>query len=154
MSYKDKKKQKAFQNEWVKNRRLEWIKENGPCARCGSDKDLEVDHIDPRIKVTHRVWSSAAAKRDKELKKCQVLCEKCHKEKTTIDRYIVKKRPGGTSKYKGVSWARHMNKWKASIGFKGKQIQIGFFDSEIKAAKAYDEKVKEIIGPMAYTNFK
>lgn len=67
------------------DRRLEWILANGPCSKCGSTSDLEVDHIDRSTKVTHKVWSWAKDKRLAELAKCQVLCKKCHLDKTIIE---------------------------------------------------------------------
>lgn len=82
MPYKDPSKQSSYQNEWLKNRRLKWLVENGPCIRCGSAEDLQVDHIDAGAKVTHRVWSWSNARRAAELAKCQVLCRSCHSRKT------------------------------------------------------------------------
>lgn len=82
MSYKDPKAQSAYQAGWIAGRRNAWLEANGPCKQCGSDEDLELDHIDPAEKVTHRVWTLNKADRDRELAKCQVLCKKCHREKT------------------------------------------------------------------------
>ena len=76
---------RGYQNRWLKDRRDQWLKENGPCVKCGSNEKLEVDHIDPKEKITHKVWSLNLEKRISELKKCQVLCESCHMEKTKID---------------------------------------------------------------------
>ncbi len=83
MPYKDKQKQQEYQRQWLKNRRKKWIDKNGPCKLCGSDINLEVDHKDRSIKVDHKVWSWSLERADKELKKCQVLCKKCHRKKTT-----------------------------------------------------------------------
>lgn len=85
MAYKDKDKQREYQRNWVKARRDFWLSENGPCATCGSRIDLEVDHLDPDTKVTHRVFSWTKEKRDKELAKCQVLCSRCHMDKSISD---------------------------------------------------------------------
>ena len=60
-----------------------WLEENGPCARCGANENLEVDHIDPLTKVSHNVWTWAEEKRLEELAKCQVLCHNCHVEKSS-----------------------------------------------------------------------
>lgn len=87
MAYIDKEKQKAFCRNWIRERRAQWLRENGPCRQCGSWTRLEVDHIDPKQKVSHNVWSWRKDKRDAELKKCQVLCYKCHKEKTANDKW-------------------------------------------------------------------
>lgn len=77
-----KELQKIYVREWRKNRRLKWIYENGPCKKCGSTEQLEVDHIDPSTKVTHKVWTWSCERRKNELAKCQVLCKSCHREKT------------------------------------------------------------------------
>lgn len=58
-----------------------------------------------------------------------------------------------TSKYKGVSWNKRDCKWKAHICLNYKEIYLGYFDNEIKAAQAYDRKAKELFGEFVYTNF-
>ncbi len=63
-------------------KRRDWLMTNGPCQSCGSVENLEVDHIDPSLKISHRVWSWAEPVRMAELAKCQVLCSVCHKKKT------------------------------------------------------------------------
>ena len=74
-----------YQLVWVTRRRNQWIKENGPCKRCGSTDNLEVDHIDRKTKLISptKLWSLSKdnPKRVEELKKCQVLCSSCHKLK-------------------------------------------------------------------------
>jgi hypothetical protein len=82
MPYKDKRKQSEYQNRQVKAARKQWLDENGQCRFCGSSIDLEVDHIDPLTKVSHRIWSWSKQRRDAELAKCQPLCKKCHREKS------------------------------------------------------------------------
>jgi hypothetical protein len=75
-----------YQNAWLKRRRQEWLATQGACVRCGSWKKLEVDHIDPEQKVSHRIWSLSEKRRLAELEKCQVLCHGCHLKKTAADR--------------------------------------------------------------------
>lgn len=58
-----------------------------------------------------------------------------------------------TSKYKGVSWNKGAKKWKAQIRFDSKKIHLGYFDSEIEAAKAYGRKAKEMFGEFARINY-
>jgi len=60
---------------------------------------------------------------------------------------------GSTSKYKGVTWFKARNLFQASITFNGRRIHLGYFKSEIDAAKAYDKKAKELFGEFAYLNF-
>lgn len=84
-----RERQKAAQADWyqnvVKARRAEWLAKNGPCRKCGSSENLEVDHIDRSQKVTHRIWTWAEDKRAAELAKCQVLCRVCHREKSVAE---------------------------------------------------------------------
>lgn len=65
----------------------------------------------------------------------------------------VRLRIGYTSKYKGVCWDKKYSKWKCYIGHNGKLINIDHFDCEIEAAKAYDDKARELFKEFAHTNF-
>jgi hypothetical protein len=58
-----------------------------------------------------------------------------------------------SSSFKGVNWNKRNKKWQTSIRYNKKFIWLGRFNSEIKAAKAYDAKAKELFGEFAYTNF-
>jgi hypothetical protein len=82
MPYKDPDRQREYQNRWLKDRRLAWIADNGPCIDCGTWDNLQVDHVDAKLKVTHRVWSWREDRRRKELAKCVVRCWPCHNRKT------------------------------------------------------------------------
>ena len=62
-------------------------------------------------------------------------------------------RRGTSSKYKGVSWSKTINCWRAMISVNKKGIFLGRFDSETEAAKAYDEAAKKYHGEYAYLNF-
>ena len=68
--------------------------------------------------------------------------------------YHRKKRSGAKySKYKGVSWKKVNRKWVARIGFEKKEIHLGYFHSEIEAAKAYDRAAIKYHGEFASLNF-
>ncbi len=82
MPYKDPERQREYQANRLLYLRNEWINSNGPCVKCRTWKNLEVDHVDPSTKVSHNVWSWSPDRRKEELSKCQVLCVECHKEKT------------------------------------------------------------------------
>lgn len=60
------------------------------CSYCGSPYWLEFDHIDPTTKVllSTRLFTTNKEARDKELKKCQLLCHECHVAKTIVDRKL------------------------------------------------------------------
>ena len=102
MPYKDKQKQSDYQIRWMQARKTKWILEHGPCS-CGSWDDLEVDHVDPSTKVSHRIWCWTEAKRELELSKCQVLCNACHLKKTLEQR---PKAGHGTSSMYGYQGCR------------------------------------------------
>ena len=56
----------------------------------------------------------------------------------------------GTSIYKGVSWNKSREKWRAII----RREHLGFFKTEHEAAKVYDIKAKELFGEYAKLNFE
>lgn len=66
------------------------FKEKTGCARCGYNKfggALDFDHIDPATKsmrILAKDWTSRKTRPLvlAELKKCQLLCSNCHREKT------------------------------------------------------------------------
>lgn len=60
---------------------------------------------------------------------------------------------GATSAYKGVSWHQRSSKWKAQIGVDGKDVVLGYYPDEIKAAQAYDRAAIEYFGEFARPNF-
>lgn len=86
MPFSDPAKQHANNTGRIRRRRDAWFKEHGPCP-CGSTERLEVDHVDPTKKVSHRIWNWSDAKRLPELAKCQPLCHDCHLKKTKAQRY-------------------------------------------------------------------
>jgi hypothetical protein len=98
MPFKDPEKKRAYQREWYAKRRASYL-EDKSCAVCGSTDRLEVDHKDPKQKLSHRVWSWTATRREAELEKCQVLCYEHHLEKT--------KRQAEESRQHGHTLYRH-----------------------------------------------
>ena len=64
---------------------MDWFAANGPCRECGSADHMELDHVEPGMKVSHTVWSWTPMRRELELKKCQALCRSCHRKKTSSE---------------------------------------------------------------------
>lgn len=58
----------------------------------------------------------------------------------------------GSSKFKGVCWDKSRRRWYARIFKDGKSTHIGRFICELEAAKAYNEKAKELYGENAHLN--
>ena len=71
----------TYWQRWYADRRAAWFA-GRTCVRCGSDTDLELDHVDSSTKVSSTVWGWSQDRRDAELAKCQVLCRPCHLLKT------------------------------------------------------------------------
>jgi hypothetical protein len=84
-------------------------------------KGLIVDHIDNN-------------KLNNKLSNIQLIT---HRENNSKDRV-------GTSKYAGVSWSKTSNKWNAKISINKELKHLGYFDCELAAAKAYNDKLKTI----------
>jgi len=84
MPYKDKEQQREFQRKWIAKKRAKYF-EGKSCVNCGSKNNLELDHIDPYEKVSHRIWSWKEERFLEEVKKCQILCNPCHMEKSLKD---------------------------------------------------------------------
>ena len=62
-------------------------------------------------------------------------------------------KPYASSQFKGVCFHVSNKKFMASIRSSGKRIHLGYFESEINAAMAYDEAAKKVFGDFAYLNF-
>lgn len=76
--------------------RAQWFADKR-CVRCNGTEKLELDHIDPTTKVASNVWLWAAARREAEIAKCQVLCKACHIVKTNEERYGFTSAPHGSA---------------------------------------------------------
>jgi len=71
----------------------------------------------------------------------------------TENSYNRRKKSNASSRFKGVTLNKRNNKWYARIKYKGKQIWLGSFVSEIDAARAYDEAAKKYHKEFARLNF-
>lgn len=68
-------------------------------------------------------------------------------------RNSVKQDGNYSSEYKGVSWYKKYNKWRARITFEGKAYLLGYYKEEMDAALAYDLGAIYYFGKFALTNF-
>jgi len=59
-----------------------------------------------------------------------------------------------SSIYKGIYWFKRRKKWHARIEHNGKQVCLGYFTSEIEAARAYDAAAVQLFGDYAKLNFR
>jgi len=63
-----------------------------------------------------------------------------------------RKRANASSIYKGVSWSKSEEKWKAQIQFDGRNKHLGSFNNEREAARTYNEAAKELFQDFAKLN--
>ena len=79
MGYTGQKK-REYQLGWMMDRKQEYMDKLGPCYFCDTTENLEIHHIDPESKESHKIWSWSKERIEKELMGCVVICGGCHKK--------------------------------------------------------------------------
>lgn len=77
----------------------------------------------------------------------------CRWASNSLQSHNTRSHGDSSSKFKGVSWRVSKKKWRSQIMCEGVSYNLGSFDSEIEAAKAYDIKAIELYGVNAKLNF-
>ena len=92
----------------------------------------EIDHIDGNPKNNHieNLREVTHSQNQRNMKKCLSV----------------------SSKYKGVSWSKRDKRWTAFIYIENKNKNLGSFDSETEAAKAYNKAARAIFGEYSLLN--
>lgn len=83
---KDREYHRQYSMDYYYRKKAELIQLlGGRCCKCGSEEALEFDHIDPQTKLfaISSLLSHAWTEVLEEVKKCQLLCKRCHIAKTT-----------------------------------------------------------------------
>ena len=57
---------------------------------------------------------------------------------------LSKDKKNGTSKYVGVSWHKPLNKWVSFIYINKKRYNLGYYNCELAAAQAYQNKLQQL----------
>lgn len=69
--------------------RANFIKKlGGKCVLCKSTEKLEIDHIDAKTKKVNvaKIFNLSEKRIWEEIKKCQILCRKCHMNKSITEK--------------------------------------------------------------------
>lgn len=104
-----------------------------------------------------------------KIPKNKIICHKCdnplcvnpdhlfhgsYQENMTDMQLKCRKRAlGKLSKFNGVYFRKDSKKWRAYISYKKKQFQLGTFETEIEAARAYDKKCYKLFNKKEMLNF-
>lgn len=67
-------------------------------------------------------------------------------------RLLPKKRTKTSSVYRGVSFQKASETWRAAIEVDGEALNLGNFDDEDQAARAYNRAARKYFGRLAYQN--
>lgn len=115
----------SYMNTYLKNkyyRMKKWAINilGGKCNKCGSRDNLEFDHMDENDKnfnISEFLRSYPVEKIEEELKKCQLLCEDCHKYKTAMNPGNIGEK-NGSSKLKEEDVPDIINKIKNGMSLR------------------------------------
>jgi len=120
------KQGRIFQRQYTAHRVL-W------CLKYGEWPDGQVDHING-IRTDNRIVNLRLSDNQRnQMNRTSVI--------------------GSSSEFLGVSFYKSRGNWEANIKFGDHKGRIGYFASEIDAAKAYDREARRLFGEYANPNF-
>ena len=134
----------AADYEWL--RQWKWHLDNGYPARSEKGKVIYMHRQimqPPKGMVVDHVDGNKANNCRTNLRTCTCL------ENARNHR----KRSGSSSVFKGVFYDKRKHKWAARCEYRRERIWLGYYDTEVEAARAYDRKAVELFGTFARLNF-
>lgn len=142
---------------WLKTpKRRKWIKP-GSNYVCEHNQGYRYVTVNKEIFLVHRLgWFLTHGYWPKEIdhidgnRSNNQLCNL--REVTRRENQRNSESRGKTSKFKGVSWSTSRKKWAVYIHDGTKGINLGRFEDEFEAARAYNEAAEAIFGQFARLN--
>lgn len=124
----------VYRNAWFLRRCVKIYLHRELLGICASGRRVEVDHKN----------GNKLDNRRENIRTCSRGLNNANRRKP---------RAGKSSRYRGVTWAKDKQRWQAQIGFRGKNLLIGRFETEEDAARAYDVEAGKLFGQFARPNF-
>jgi hypothetical protein len=134
----------AADYDWL--RRWTWHREDGYAIRPDKGKDISMHRQimqPPEDMVVDHIDGNRANNCRANLRVCT------HSENNRNHR----KRIDSSSSFKGVFYDKRSHRWGAKCQYRGERIRLGYFDTDIEAARAYDRMAVELFGKFARLNF-
>ena len=130
--------------DWHNFSRQSWYIDNYGYAANGNRKKMHklLVECDDKTKVIHHINSNTLDNRRENLAAVS----------RTVNAHQKKKKTNATSKYFGVCFLNALKKWEVKVHKDGQKYYLGRFENEKDAAKAYNEKAKELFGQFANLN--
>lgn len=144
----------------VDNEDFEWLnKWNWVAMKNHSGNWYAIGYINGQHQLMHRFILGLPPKREDERdvdhKNVNSLDNRRHNIRIcdrTQNNGNRRKRKNCSSKFKGVYFRKNQQDWRSRITINGETIHLGCFDSELNAAKVYDDAAKEYFGDFARVN--
>lgn len=114
-------------------------------------RPLAKEHCTKLSEAQKSIWNNFSDV-EKQKRLVNLTAEWTEERKQRASIYTRRKRKKNASGFIGVS-QRTKNRWRAMTTLKGKSVYLGYFSSDIEAARAYDRFVLEHIGEGTMLNF-
>ena len=111
-------------------------------SKCGDKKTRQVHQLVAIAFLNHKLSGFELVVNHKDFNRLNNNVDNL--EIVTTRENTNKKHRAHSSKYTGVTWDKHMSKWKSRITFKGTEKHLGYYVNEYDAHLAYEKELNII----------